>query len=211
LARQLAKNIGYTYIDTGAMYRAVTLYFINNKVDLKNNDQIEQALQSIQLQFVPNKNTGKQSTLLNGLNVEEVIRSFQVSNFVSEVSTLKEVRTFLVYQQQQMGQQKGIVMDGRDIGTVVFPQAELKLFITAQPKVRAVRRFYEMKEMGIVTTLAEVERNLQHRDHIDTNRTISPLKKAADAIEIDNSHLTIEDQLNKALQLVEKVIQNLTD
>jgi len=203
--------MGYTYIDTGAMYRAVTLYFLDHSIDLKNNNQIKKALQSIQLQFVPQKSTGRQITLLNGLNVEEAIRSFRVSNFVSEVSTLKQVRTFLVKQQQQMGKQKGIVMDGRDIGTVVFPQAELKLFITAQPEVRAERRFYEMKEMGIKTTLQEVEKNLQHRDHIDTNRAISPLKKAADAIEIDNSCLTVEAQLNKAVQLAENVIASLTD
>lgn len=201
--------MAYTYIDTGAMYRAITLYFLNYAIDIKDENQVERALQSIQLQFVPNKNTGKQITFLNGENVEEAIRNFRVSNYVSEVSTLQQVRTFLVKQQQEMGKHKGIVMDGRDIGTVVFPQAELKLFITAQPKIRAERRFYEMKEMGIVTSLQEVEQNLQHRDHIDTNRAISPLKKAADAIEIDNSYLTIEDQLDKALQLAQNVIQSL--
>lgn len=201
--------MAYTYIDTGAMYRAITLYFLNYAINIKDENQIERALQSIQLQFVPNKSTGKQITFLNAENVEEAIRNFRVSNYVSEVSTLQQVRTFLVKQQQEMGKHKGIVMDGRDIGTVVFPQAELKLFITAQPKIRAERRFYEMKEMGIVTSLQEVEQNLQHRDHIDTNRAISPLKKAVDAIEIDNSYLTIEDQLNKALQLAQNVIQGL--
>ncbi len=211
LARQLAQKMGYTYIDTGAMYRAVTLYFLDNTISLKNKNQIEEALLQIELAFMQQKHTGKQITLLNGLNVEEPIRSFRVSNFVSEVSTLKQVRTFLVKQQQQMGAQKGIVMDGRDIGTVVFPQAELKLFITAQPKVRAERRFYEMKEMGIVTTLQEVEKNLQHRDTIDTTRTISPLKKAADAVVIDNSHLTIDEQLDRAMQLAKQVILSLTN
>jgi len=201
LARQLAKSMAYTYIDTGAMYRAITLYFLDHSIDIEDESQIEHALQSIQLQFLTDKNTGKQITFLNGENVEDAIRNFRVSNYVSEVSTLQQVRTFLVKQQHQIGQHKGIVMDGRDIGTVVFPQAEL----------RAERRFYEMKEMGIVTTLQEVEKNLKHRDNIDTNRAISPLKKAADAIEIDNSYLTIEDQLNKALQLAKKVIQALAD
>jgi len=137
LARQLAKNMAYTYIDTGAMYRAVTLYFLDHAIDIKDESQIEHALQSIQLQFLPDKSTGKQITLLNSNNVEKEIRSLRISNYVSEVSTLQQVRTFLVKQQHQIGKNKGIVMDGRDIGTVVFPQAELKLFITAQPKVRA--------------------------------------------------------------------------
>lgn len=209
MARQLAERLTYTYIDTGAMYRAVTLYFLDNNINIKDETAIEKAIQAIHIDFVLDENSSKQITLLNNLNVEEALRSFRVSNFVSEVSTLQKVRSFLVDKQQQMGLNKGIVMDGRDIGTVVFPQANLKLFVTAKPKVRAKRRFYEMKEMGIETTLEEVQKNLNHRDSIDSNRAISPLKKANDAIVIDNSDLTMEDQLKMALQLVEDVLKTL--
>lgn len=209
MARQLAERLTYTYIDTGAMYRAVTLYFLDNNINIKDETDIEKAIQAIHIDFVLDGNSSKQITLLNNLNVEEELRSFRVSNFVSEVSTLQKVRSFLVDKQQQMGLNKGIVMDGRDIGTVVFPQASLKLFVTAKPKVRAKRRFYEMKEMGIETTLEEVQKNLNHRDSIDSNRAISPLKKANDAIVIDNSDLTMEDQLKMALQLVEDVLKTL--
>jgi len=191
------------------MYRAVTLYFLDNNINIKDETDIGKAIQAIDIDFVLDENSNKQITLLNKKNVEEALRSFRVSNFVSEVSTLQKVRSFLVDKQRQMGLNKGIVMDGRDIGTVVFPQASLKLFVTAQPKVRAKRRFYEMKEMGIETTLEEVQKNLNHRDSIDSNRTISPLKKANDAIVIDNSNLTMEDQLKMALQLVDDVLKTL--
>lgn len=191
------------------MYRAVTLYFLDHDINIKNETEIEKAIESIHIDFMQDENTGKQTTLLNGQNVEETLRSFRVSNFVSEVSTLQKVRSFLVNKQRQMGLKKGIVMDGRDIGTVVFPQANLKLFVTAKPKVRAERRFYEMKEMGIETTLEEVQKNLIHRDLIDSNRAISPLKQATDAIVIDNSDLTMEEQLKMALQLVEGVLKRV--
>jgi len=191
------------------MYRAVTLYFLDHDINIKNETEIEKAIQSIHINFIQDENTGKQTTLLNGQNVEETLRSFRVSNFVSEVSTLQKVRSFLVDKQRQMGLKKGIVMDGRDIGTVVFPQASLKLFVTAKPKVRAERRFYEMKEMGIETTLEEVQKNLIHRDSIDSNRAISPLKQATDAIVIDNSDLTMEEQLKMAVRLVEDVLKKL--
>jgi len=209
LARQLAHALGYTYIDTGAMYRAVTLYFLENNIGVEDEQQIQDALQLITIQFEKNKVEKRQHTFLNGVNVEEEIRSLRVSNFVSEVSTIAYVRSFLVKQQREMGLNKGIVMDGRDIGTVVFPDAELKLFITAKPQIRAERRFYEMKEMGIATSLEEIKQNLMHRDTIDSNRAVSPLKKANDSIVIDNSALTMEDQLQQALNLAYKILNDM--
>ena len=206
LARQLAKAVNYTYVDTGAMYRAITLYFLQHKVDTKNTTAINNILTKIDIDFISNSKGDKQLTQLNGKVVETEIRSMEVANFVSEVSAIKEVRFFLVALQQKMGVNKGIVMDGRDIGTVVFPNAELKLFITANVDERARRRFYEMRELGITTTLEEVKTNLQSRDLKDTTRKHSPLKKADDAIEIDNTHLTVNDQLNKAVDLFKQKI-----
>jgi cytidylate kinase len=203
LAKQLAKTLAYRYADTGAMYRAVTLYLFQNQIDIHHPEMVISALPQIQISFGIDKDTQEQFTLLNGENVENEIRvNPRVASAVSDVSSISEVRRFLVKQQQAMGSEKGIVMDGRDIGTVVFPQAELKLFITADPKIRAQRRLDELEEKGQHTTFDEVLANLEKRDHMDTTRADSPLLKADDAIEIDNSYLSKEEQLEKVLQLV---------
>ncbi len=206
VAKQLADYLGYLYVDTGAMYRAVTLYAMqkgyisNNHFDKKKliND-----LKNIQISFKKNPETGKNEVYLNGKNVEQEIRSLNVSEFVSPVSTVSEVRKKLVEQQQKMGKEKGIVMDGRDIGTVVFPKAELKIFMTASPKTRAERRYNELIKRGDQVHFDDILHNIEERDHIDTTREDSPLKKAKDAIEIDNSHTSIEDQFNTILQLAQ--------
>lgn len=203
LAKQLAAALKYSYVDTGAMYRAVTLYFIRNQVDLFHPEQITNALQNITIEFKVNVNLNTQETYLNGENIENEIRvNPRVASAVSDVSAISEVRRFLVKQQQQMGKQKGIVMDGRDIGTVVFPFAELKLFVTADPQVRAQRRLDELVEKGQQTTFDEVLANLEKRDHIDSNRADSPLKQADDAVVLDNSNLTREEQFEWVLKLV---------
>jgi cytidylate kinase len=203
LAKQLAAALKYSYVDTGAMYRAVTLYFIRNQVDLFHPEQITNALQNITIEFKVNANLNTQETYLNGENIENEIRvNPRVASAVSDVSAISEVRRFLVKQQQEMGKQKGIVMDGRDIGTVVFPFAELKLFVTADPQVRAQRRLDELVEKGQQTTFDEVLANLEKRDHIDSNRADSPLKQADDAVVLDNSNLTREEQFEWVLKLV---------
>ena len=203
LARQLAKQLNYHYVDTGAMYRAVTLYLFQNQIDVHHPEMVSEALPQIDISFGFNEATQTQITLLNGENIENEIRiNPRVASAVSDVSSISEVRRFLVKQQQTLGQNKGIVMDGRDIGTVVFPQAELKLFITAEPKIRAQRRLDELQEKGQNTTFEEVLANLEKRDHLDTTRADSPLHKAEDAIEIDNSYLSREEQLTQVLQLV---------
>ena len=203
LAKQLAAALKYSYVDTGAMYRAVTLYFIRNQVDLFHPEQITNALQNITIEFKVNANLNTQETFLNGENIENEIRvNPRVASAVSDVSAISEVRRFLVKQQQEMGKQKGIVMDGRDIGTVVFPFAELKLFVTADPQVRAQRRLDELVEKGQQTTFDEVLANLEKRDHIDSNRADSPLKQADDAVVLDNSNLTREEQFEWVLKLV---------
>jgi len=209
LAIQLAERLSYKYVDTGAMYRALTLYLLKNQIDIHHPDMVAEALSNIQISFGLNEITQKQYTILNGENVEDEIRiNPRVASAVSVVSAQSEVRKFLVNQQQAFGATKGIVMDGRDIGTVVFPNAELKLFITAEPMIRAQRRLDELQEKGQFTTLEEVLANLQKRDLMDTTRADSPLLKAADAIEIDNSYLSRQDQLNKVLQLVKNLNQN---
>ncbi len=209
LAIQLAERLSYKYVDTGAMYRALTLYLLKNQIDIHHPDMVAEALSNIQISFGLNEITQKQYTILNGENVEDEIRiNPRVASAVSVVSAQSEVRKFLVNQQQAFGASKGIVMDGRDIGTVVFPNAELKLFITAEPMIRAQRRLDELQEKGQHTTLEEVLANLQKRDLMDTTRADSPLLKAADAIEIDNSYLSRQDQLNKVLQLVKNLNQN---
>ncbi len=209
LAIQLAERLSYKYVDTGAMYRALTLYLLKNQIDIHHPDMVAEALSNIQISFGLNEITQKQYTILNGENVEDEIRiNPRVASAVSVVSAQSEVRKFLVNQQQAFGATKGIVMDGRDIGTVVFPNAELKLFITAEPMIRAQRRLDELQEKGQHTTLEEVLANLQKRDLMDTTRADSPLLKAADAIEIDNSYLSRQDQLNKVLQLVKNLNQN---
>lgn len=203
IAKELSKILTYKYVDTGAMYRAVTLYFIQNKVDYNNIDQVVKALDNIHITFKINANTQAQETFLNDENIENEIRvNPRVAGYVSDVSSISEVRRFLVKQQQALGKERAIIMDGRDIGTVVFPDAELKLFITADPNVRAQRRFDELKEKGKETTIEEVLANLTKRDYIDSHRDDSPLMKADDAIEIDNSNINHQEQLDLILKLV---------
>jgi len=206
LAKQLAKELHYRFIDSGAMYRAITLYFLRNHVSIKSKKEISNALENINLDFEVDAKTGKNNILLNEENVENQIREMTVSDAVSEVAALKEVREFAVAQQQQMGKRKGLVMDGRDIGTVVFPQAELKIFMTADPAIRVERRYKELYEKNKDISLEEVKANLEMRDYIDTNREISPLKKADDAIVLDNSHMSPETQLQKALHWAKEKI-----
>ncbi len=211
LAKDLAKELNYIYIDSGAMYRAVTLYFMDENIEIKDTNAINAALEKIQIRFRLNEILSRNETYLNDRNVEELIRSPQVSSRVSEVSAIKEVRQFLVKQQKEMGKERGIVMDGRDIGTVVFKDAELKLFITADVEVRAKRRHLEMMEKGISITIDEVKQNLDHRDHIDTHRAESPLYKANDAILIDNTILTRPQQLKLISNLAKKMIEEISE
>ena len=203
LAKALAASLAYTYIDSGAMYRAVTLYLLRQHIKVDQVDQLQAALSRIQIHF-----DDKNQTILNGENVETQIREMQVSNYVSEVAAVSEVRRAMVAQQQRMGIAKGIVMDGRDIGTVVFPDAALKIFLTASLEIRAQRRFTELQNKGQSVSLEAVKANLQHRDHIDATRADSPLKKAPDAILIDNTHLSRAEQLQMVLQLAQKAINS---
>ncbi|HTN35592.1 MAG TPA: (d)CMP kinase [Arachidicoccus sp.] len=198
LARQLAKKLNYIFIDSGAMYRAITLYFLENKVNTSDESAIENALGNIRLQFVFNETAGKSDIQLNDRNVEKEIRSMQVNNHVSDIATLEKVRHFAVNQQQQMGLKKGIVMDGRDIGTTVFPKAELKIFMTASIEVRTHRRYDELKSKMPDISLEEIRENLLKRDLIDSTRKISPLRQAEDAITLDNSKLSMPQQLSIA-------------
>jgi cytidylate kinase len=200
LARQLAAELNYVFIDSGAMYRAITLYFLRNHTDWNNQTAVVDALKEITLDFQYNPLTGNSDMFLNDENVEALIRDMLVSEHVSEVAAVKEVREFGVAQQQQMGVKKGIVMDGRDIGTTVFPQAELKIFVTADPAVRVERRFKELYAKNPNISIEEVKTNLEMRDYTDSNREFSPLRKAADAIELDNSMLTREEQLDIVLK-----------
>lgn len=199
-ARQVATVLGYRYIDSGAMYRAVTLYFLDHHVALTNPKEVAKALQQIQVTFKVNSRNISEA-YLNGLNVEQQIRKMRVSQNVSQVSTLKEVRAALVEQQRRMGKEKGVVMDGRDIGTVVFPHAELKLFMTADILVRAFRRQREILERGQLVDLDDVIENLLHRDKIDTGREESPLRQAEDAVVIDTTHISIDEQVDEAVRL----------
>ncbi len=200
LAKQLSKALNYVYIDSGAMYRAVTLYFLRNHIDWTRKKVVEEALLNIRLEFRFNYKSQQGEMHLNDENVEYVIRDLVVAEKVSEVATIKEVRAFAVNQQHEMGKSKGIVMDGRDIGTVVFPQAELKIFMTADSTIRVQRRFKEMYDKNPNITLEEVKANLQMRDYVDSHRAISPLRQAEDAIVLDNSDLTIKEQLDIALK-----------
>ena len=204
LAKQLAKKLGYTYIDSGAMYRAITLYFLRNHVDWTDEKEVTEALADISLEFEFNPASDKSEIILNGENVEYVIRDLVVAEKVSDVAAIKSVRDFAVAQQQKMGEKKGIVMDGRDIGTVVFPHAELKIFMTADNAVRVERRFKELFEKNPNITIEEVKNNLEMRDYIDSHREVSPLRKADDAVVLDNTNLTEEEQLKKALLLVKE-------
>lgn len=205
MAKDLAKKIGYIYVDTGAMYRAVTLYALRNNL-LDNKEALEKALDNISITFRLNAE-GRPETYLNGENVEREIRSLEVSSHVSPIATLPFVRTFLVAQQQAMGKEKGIVMDGRDIGTVVFPDAELKIFVTASAEVRAQRRYDELKAKGQDASYDDILKNVVERDYIDSHREVSPLRKASDALELDNSHMTIPEQNEWLMDAYQKAIQ----
>lgn len=211
LAKQLAKHLGYIYVDTGAMYRAIALFAMQNNFISKDSLDIEsllKALPNIKLQFQFNANLGYAEMYLNDSNVEKEIRTIEVSSFVSRIAEISEVRSKLVEQQQEMGINKGIVMDGRDIGTVVFTDAELKIFMTSSPETRAQRRYDELQAKGDVVSFEEVLQNVQERDYIDTHRTDSPLVMAEDAIEIDNSYLTREEQFTAVLLLSEEIINS---
>lgn len=199
LAKQLAKKLGYVYVDSGAMYRAITLYFLRNHIDWTDKKEVLAALKEIHLEFHFNEKNETTEIYLNDENVEYVIRDLVIAEKVSDVAAIKEVRAFAVAQQQKMGQKKGIVMDGRDIGTVVFPKAELKIFMTADNAVRVERRFKELYEKNPNITIEEVKNNLEMRDYIDSHREVSPLRKADDAIVLDNTRLTEDEQFQKAL------------
>lgn len=207
LARQLARELGYRYIDSGAMYRAITVYFLRNDVRLSDAEEVKMALESINLEFKVNEHNGLTEIYLNDENVEYIIRDLVVAEKVSEVAANKAVREFAVAAQRIMGAQKGIVMDGRDIGTTVFPDAEIKIFMTADEAVRVERRFTQMYEKNPNITLEEVKSNIAMRDYMDSNRKVSPLRKAADAIELDNSNLSQKEQLNFAKKLVHQLEQ----
>lgn len=198
MAKDLAHELGYIYVDTGAMYRCVALYALQHKLFLKDGEinipELEAAMPNINISFKLNKETGRPDTYLNNENVENKIRTMEVSSHVSSIAAIPFVREALVAQQQKMGKDKGIVMDGRDIGTVVFPNAELKIFVTASPEVRAQRRYDELMEKGMEADYNEILENVKRRDYIDSHRDVSPLRKADDAIELDNSNISIEEQ-----------------
>jgi cytidylate kinase len=212
LAKQLAKHLGYVYVDTGAMYRAITFFAMENgyiSAEYFDKETLINSLKDIKLHFEFNSELGFAEMYLNDKNVEKQIRTIEVSNFVSKVAEVSEVRAKLVEQQKEMGKEKAIVMDGRDIGTVVFPDAELKIFMTANSETRAQRRFDELSQKGDNVSYEEVLKNVQERDYIDTHREDSPLVIADDAIEIDNSYLTREEQFNAVLELVNDVTKTL--
>ena len=207
LAKQLSKKLDYTYIDSGAMYRAITLYFLRNHIDWTDTKEVKQALKDISLQFIPNPITQQSEIYLNNENVEYVIRDLVIAEKVSDVSAIKAVRTFAVAEQQKMGENKGIVMDGRDIGTTVFPDAEVKIFMTADSAVRVERRYKELFDKNPNISIEEIQANLEMRDYIDSHREVSPLRQAEDAVELDNTNLSEKQQLDIALNLVKKKLK----
>lgn len=211
MAKSLAKELGYIYVDTGAMYRSVTLFALENGLFNSDGSIKEQELKAkmpeISITFKLNEQTGRPETYLNGKNVEQEIRTMEVSSHVSPIATLAFVRAAMVEQQQEMGKEKGIVMDGRDIGTVVFPNAELKIFVTASAEVRAQRRYDELTAKGEKVNFDEILKNVQERDYIDSHREVSPLRQADDAILLDNSNLTIAQQQDWLLQRVAEITQ----
>ncbi|WP_321478400.1 (d)CMP kinase [uncultured Bacteroides sp.] len=210
MAKDLAKEIGYLYIDSGAMYRVVTLYSLENDIIKDGKIEVERLkkeLVNIHITFKTNKETQKPETYLNGINVENKIRSMNVSSNVSPISTLDFVREAMVKQQQIMGKEKAIVMDGRDIGTTVFPNAELKIFVTASPEVRAQRRYEELQAKGQTVSFEEILNNVKERDYIDQNRKVSPLCKAEDAILLDNSNISIKEQQKWLIKLFNEVVR----
>ena len=204
MAKDLARKIGYVYVDTGAMYRSVTLFAMRNNLfnedDSVKTTELEKMMNDIQISFVFNNETGRPDTYLNGELVEKDIRTLDVSSHVSNIAAIPFVRKAMVAQQQRMGKDKGLVMDGRDIGTTVFPEAELKIFVTASSKVRAQRRFDELKEKGMPADFNDILKNVEERDYIDSHREVSPLRKAEDAIELDNSNMTIAEQSEWLMQ-----------
>ena len=212
MAKDLAREIGYIYVDTGAMYRSVTLYALRHQ--LFNEDgsvktsELEKEMPNIKISFQLNKETGRPDTYLNGECVEQEIRSLEVSSHVSPIAAVPFVREALVAQQQNLGKDKGVVMDGRDIGTTVFPDAELKIFVTASSEVRAQRRFDELKAKGMPADYDDIKKNVEERDYIDTHREVSPLKKADDAIELDNSKLTIAEQKEWRISHFNHIVNN---
>ena len=209
MAKDLAHELGYIYVDTGAMYRCVALYALQHKLFLKDGEinipELEAAMPNINISFKLNKETGRPDTYLNNENVENKIRTMEVSSHVSSIAAIPFVREALVAQQQKMGKDKGIVMDGRDIGTVVFPNAELKIFVTASPEVRAQRRYDELMEKGMEADYNEILENVKRRDYIDSHRDVSPLRKADDAIELDNSNISIEEQIQWLIKQYKRV------
>ena len=210
MAKDLAKQLGYIYVDTGAMYRAVTLFamqhgLFNADGSVKTQD-LQQQMSHINITFKLNKLTGRPDTYLNNELVESNIRTLEVSNHVSQIAAIPFVREAMVAQQQRLGKDKAVVMDGRDIGTVVFPEAELKVFVTASAKVRAQRRYDELKEKGMPADFNDILKNVEERDYLDSHREVSPLRKAPDAIELDNSHMTIAEQSDWLMKLVKERI-----
>lgn len=204
-AKEVARRLGYAYVDSGAMYRSVALYFLDHEIDHLNPEQVNLALKKIDIGFRVSEN-GRSETFLNGQNVEGLIRDMRVSEYVSKVSTVPSIRKAMVALQRRMGSDRGIVMDGRDIGTVVYPDAELKIFLTASLEVRASRRQAELAAGGKSVTLEEILANLRDRDFVDSTRAESPLKKAEGALEIDTSDITIEDQVTQVVKLAESLI-----
>lgn len=207
LAKQLAKQLTYTYIDSGAMYRAITLYFLRNHIDWTDDMEVKNALGEINLHFEKNPKSGESEIFLNDENVEYLIRDLIIADKVSDIAAIAAVRSYAVAQQQLMGSNKAIVMDGRDIGTTVFPEAELKIFMTADIATRVERRFKEMYEKNPNVVLDDVKHNLEMRDYIDSHREVSPLKKAEDAVVLDNTNIDMDEQLKIALKLVEQPLQ----
>ena len=211
MAKELARKLGYIYVDTGAMYRTVTLYAMRNNLftadDEVKTDELQKHMNNIKVSFCINKETGRPDACLNDECVENIIRSIEVSNHVSKIAAIPFVREAMVEQQRRMGAEKGIVMDGRDIGTTVFPDAELKIFVTASAKVRAQRRYDELQQKGMPADFDEILKNVEERDYIDSHREVSPLRQAEDAILLDNSDLTIPQQNEWLMQQVEKALQ----
>ncbi|MDA0196850.1 MAG: (d)CMP kinase [Bacteroidetes bacterium] len=205
-AKAVASKLGYIYVDSGAMYRAVTLHFLKNEIDLNDKTQVLNALENIQIDFSYNKDLARYETCLNENNVEESIRGMEVSNYVSAVSAIKAVRDAMIAIQRKLGEAKGVVMDGRDIGTVVFPNADLKFFLTADTKIRAERRQMELKESGNEVSLTDIIKNLEDRDKVDSSREISPLRRAEDAIEIDTTGLSFADQVGLIIDKANETI-----
>jgi cytidylate kinase len=211
MAKELARKLGYIYVDTGAMYRTVTLYAMRNNLFTSDGevmtDELQKQMNNIKVSFCINKETGRPDACLNDECVENIIRSIEVSNHVSKIAAIPFVREAMVYQQRRMGAEKGIVMDGRDIGTTVFPDAELKIFVTASARVRAQRRYDELQQKGMPADFNEILKNVEERDYIDSHREVSPLRQAEDAILLDNSDMTIPQQNEWLMQQVEKALQ----